>query len=170
MNIYTSFFWACFLSLTTLQAQSIFINNEDGTTSNYSLEEVQRITFENESLVLLLFSGTEFSFSLTDLANYSYDTTLSATHFIQQAKYLDFSVYPNPVKDIANVQFYLVSSTQLTYRLLDLQGRIILESPKEQFNQGKNNFSFSLEAFSAGTYILQIQGDAVRINHTIIKK
>lgn len=160
----------CLLNFNLVISQSIFVNNQDETTSDYTLEDVRRLTFEDQNLVLLLYDDTSFSFALADLANYSYDVNLSAANFIEQINTWDLNVYPNPTKDIINVQFRLIEAAQLWYNVVDLKGRSILNATTKQFNQGKNNFSFSMDGFAPGTYVLQIQGKSVLINHKILKQ
>lgn len=160
----------CLLNCNLTNAQNIFVNNQDQTSSSYSIEEVQRLTFENDQLILRLFSGTEFSFSLSNLANYRYgDQTLNTESFLAEANAWDLNIYPNPSKDVVNISFNLLEATSVTYQVFDLKGRKMIERKLPMLAKGKNNIEFSLKLLSSGTYLIQLATERVKISRKLIK-
>lgn len=163
-------FWSCFLNFYLTSAQNIFVNNQDQTSSSYSIEEVQRLTFENDQLILRLFNGAELSFSLSNLANYRYgDQTLNTESFLAEANAWNLDIYPNPSKDVVNISFNLLEATSVTYQVFDLKGRKMIERKLPMLAKGKNNIEFSLKLLSAGTYIIQMATERVKISRKLIK-
>jgi len=160
----------CLLNFNLVISQSIFVNNQDQTSSSYSIEDVQRLTFENNQMILRLFNGTEFSFDLTDLDNYRYeDETMSTENFLAQANAWELTTYPNPSKDMVNISFNLIDASPITYQIFDIKGRKILEKKLPMLSQGKNNIEVSLGHLASGTYLLQLATDRVKISRKLIK-
>lgn len=159
-----------FLFPKELISQNIFVNNQDQTSSSYSIEEVQRLTFEDNQMILRLFDGTEFNFSLSELANYQYnDQTMSTETFLAQANAWELNVYPNPTKDVVNISFNLLDASQISYIVFDIKGRKVMEKKLPMLDQGKNNIDISLGDLASGTYLIQLATEHVKISRKLIK-
>ncbi len=65
------------------------------------------------------------------------------------------NVYPNPIKDMLNVDCTLLSGGHTTIQLLDLTGRVIKEM-KTNTGVGVNNIQITTEDLVAGMYLLQV--------------
>jgi hypothetical protein len=63
-------------------------------------------------------------------------------------------VYPNPVKNQLNAEFTVEKAAKVEFTITDITGSVILRSNK-QAQKGYNQFSFSVQQLSAGTYLLQ---------------
>lgn len=160
----------CCLNFNLTNAQYIFVNNQDLTFSSYSIEEVQRLTFENNQMILRLFDGTEFSFDLSDLANYRYDDqSMSTEDFLAEANAWDLSVYPNPSKNMVNISFNLIDASPITYQVFDIKGRKLLEKKLHMLSEGQNNIEVSLGHLPEGFYLLQLANERVKISRKLIK-
>lgn len=167
---YFLLFLICCFNVFLATSQNIFVNNQDQTSSSYSIEEVQRLTFEDNQMILRFFDETEFSFDLSDLANYRYDDqTMSTETFLAQANAWELNVYPNPTKDVVNISFNLLDASPITYQVFDIKGRKILEKKLPMLAQGKNSIEVSLGDLAAGTYLLQLATDRVKISRKLIK-
>lgn len=166
---YFLFFLICCFNVFLATSQNIFVNNQEQTSSSYSIDEVQRLTFEDNQMILRLFDETEFSFDLSDLANYRYDQTMSTETFLAQANAWELNVYPNPTKDVVNISFNLLDASPITYQVFDIKGRKILEKKLPMLAQGKNSIEVSLGDLAAGTYLLQLATDRVKISRKLIK-
>ena len=65
-------------------------------------------------------------------------------------------VYPNPVKDLANIYLYLDFTEKLKLEFFDIMGRKIYESEIIPEIIGYQNFSVDVSHFASGYYVLRI--------------
>jgi hypothetical protein len=71
---------------------------------------------------------------------------------------LQLQVRPNPTDGQMEVLFTLPHPTEAKLRLLDLQGRLVMErSLRQKLNKGRNQLTLQLPAISPGTYILSLE-------------
>lgn len=73
---------------------------------------------------------------------------------------MDISVFPNPVYDNCSIKFNLKERTEVSMRLVDMQGKVVKDLYKGIAEQGENSFSFNKANLSTGTYFLHITGNA----------
>ena len=74
------------------------------------------------------------------------------------------TVYPNPAKDICNVQMES-SKESAELKLIDLQGRIVFS---ESIAAGITHTSIHLTDFAKGIYLLKISGIDFNTNQKLI--
>jgi hypothetical protein len=74
------------------------------------------------------------------------------------------NVYPNPASDKVTIDFSSTETKKLSFRLLDVQGRVI-EVKEVSAVPGMNKVEWNVSALAAATYYLQLDG----INHDPIK-
>jgi hypothetical protein len=66
-------------------------------------------------------------------------------------------VFPNPSMDQISVSFVAEKSELMSFKLYDIQGRLVKIILKDLTKKGENLFSFSTQPLPAGTYILRIE-------------
>lgn len=66
------------------------------------------------------------------------------------------SPYPNPANSTLTLPFSLQQQSEVSFRIMDLSGRILHNIDKETLNAGAHQQQFDLEHLSAGTYILSV--------------
>lgn len=66
---------------------------------------------------------------------------------------VDFNVYPNPAQEIINIDFFLESSNELSFDLINAQGQKV-KSNLIKGQAGKNQVLFDLDNLSEGVYYL----------------
>ncbi|MBS4056830.1 MAG: T9SS type A sorting domain-containing protein [Bacteroidales bacterium] len=67
------------------------------------------------------------------------------------------TIYPNPVRESANVAFELKASNQVSYQIYDLTGKMIRSASIGQLGSGMQQLSIPTEGLSNGAYILSIR-------------
>lgn len=79
-----------------------------------------------------------------------------------------FSLFPNPAGTHATIRFTLDKNQACSYRLLDLNGKVMHES--EEFNPGIGNhdLSINLDGVAKGVYLLNFSGGEQQQNHKLI--
>ena len=81
-----------------------------------------------------------------------------------------FSMYPNPAKNIVNIDFTLPVSSHVNIQLCDASGREITcdNLPNEMFDAGIHSISIDLLHFSRGIYFVQMIYEQGIINQKLI--
>jgi flagellar hook assembly protein FlgD len=77
-------------------------------------------------------------------------------------------IYPNPTKDVINIE--LVSSNQqsVSFALYDAMGRTVRGVVSKKMESGVNNFQFNLTNLPKGTYYIKINDGEQEINKLIV--
>jgi len=92
----------------------------------------------------------------------SFEYVLSTTN-------IDFSetihIFPNPAKDVLQIQFTAEPKNQLQVQIYDLSGRLV---QSESLQRGQELYQIPVSALKTGSYFLQITSDIRVINHKII--
>ncbi len=71
-----------------------------------------------------------------------------------------FSVYPNPAIDQAYLQFGLNKATDVTVRVYDLGGKLVLSGDLISYKQGLHQYGLDVAALSNGTYLISLESQA----------
>jgi len=66
------------------------------------------------------------------------------------------SIYPNPAKNEAYIKLNLASANEVSYRITDVTGRILLQDYKGRLQTGEHNLSVDISRLSPGTYWYQV--------------
>lgn len=65
-------------------------------------------------------------------------------------------VFPNPVKNTAQIQFETASTSEASIELFDLQGRKIADIAQQMYNVGQQTIEWNASSLDAGTYIVRV--------------
>jgi len=76
------------------------------------------------------------------------------------AFYGDISIYPNPAQSNLNLDMNLNIGGNVSVRVLDATGRIVLSEDKGKLNAGNHKLSLNTTDLSNGIYIYQVMVDA----------
>ena len=79
----------------------------------------------------------------------------------------NLDVYPNPSRDIFNVEFNSENKQKIEVRILNLEGEIVFTENLEEF-EGEYIHSFNLGEYSKGVYLLELDTDNGLISKKLI--
>jgi serine protease len=80
----------------------------------------------------------------------------------------DFSLYPNPVKEMLTISFNSVAQNPVSIRMIDLQGKLVYA---KQFNNTSGPLQLSLEELENGIYFIEvITNDNVQTEKFVLAK
>ena len=79
----------------------------------------------------------------------------------------DLSVYPNPTRDIFNVNFISDEIQDLQIRIINVLGNVIYTEDKQQF-VGEYVKQIDINKFGKGIYFLEIETDSGIVNKKLI--
>lgn len=154
-----------------INAQTLHVNNGDGTTSSYSIEDIRRITIDEPNLVVLLFNGDSFSFPLSNLQNYRYDEgSLSLTDALGEINKWEVKLFPNPTSSELSIRFNLSETANISYQILDANGKLINSTELGVLSPGEHEFSADFSNLPVGSYAVNILRDGMVYTKKIIKQ
>lgn len=66
------------------------------------------------------------------------------------------NIYPNPVRDMAQMNITLTESANVSYQIYDLSGRMVANNELGFYGQGEHTVTFNAENLASGTYIIRV--------------
>ncbi|MGB3774132.1 MAG: T9SS type A sorting domain-containing protein, partial [Leeuwenhoekiella sp.] len=78
------------------------------------------------------------------------------------------SIYPNPASNEINVSLQLNQQERIGYNIVDLQGRVLLESKEEIYTSGANTIKIDLPQLSKGIYLCQLYSGTKSVSKKFI--
>ncbi len=121
----------------------------NGMTFDYSIGEMVLVSTEKTSQFIIT-QGL-----LQPQTNKPTESTGSAGHLDPWSE--SIRVYPNPSDNLVFVDWTATNAARISYRLYDAAGKVVLSNALEQ-TIGSNKISLELQALSAGTYYLMLDG------------
>lgn len=74
-------------------------------------------------------------------------------------------VYPNPVLDMMNIDFYMHTREEVTIEITDMQGRPVKLLYRDTPKPGQNNLNFNKGALTRGVYFVSIKTQNTTLKH-----
>jgi hypothetical protein len=81
-----------------------------------------------------------------------------------------FSVYPNPVTDLANVSFVMETPQEAFLRVYDMMGKVVLQTEPKHYSAGQQLIPFERSGLDAGIYFFSLVAGDTRITQKVILK
>jgi len=130
-----------------------------GTSGN---SEAQTSFFLDET-------GTWFFTTSTPMVRMNFDMSLSTGAIAENS--ININVYPNPAKDVANVNFELENNSDVTLTISDLSGKVVYATTENNVAAGKNSIVVSTAGFANGVYTYSfVAGNVVVTEKLVINK
>ena len=146
----------CVISLGSI-GQNMTLNENSGSSSSYSIADINKITFQSGDVVIETQSSTD-NFSIGGVRNLVFGNIITETEDIEQA-FQELSAYPNPCGDVLNIS---QNTTDTRYFIYDLNGSLI---------QSDKAFSrINVSNLTTGVYFLKLVGKTNTQTLKIIKK
>lgn len=114
-----------------IKAQTMYVRPLAGSQIAYPVSEIQKLTFENGSLIVTNTSGVNGTFALAD-NRYINFTDLTLGTVSNQIVKNSFYVYPNPTAAVLNVANADTSQTISHLEIISLEGRVLMEQNTPQ--------------------------------------
>lgn len=109
----------CGISLGSI-GQNMTLNENSGSSSSYSITDINKITFQSGDVVVETQTSTD-NFSIGGVRNLVFGNIITETQDIEQAVQ-ELSAYPNPCEDVLNIS---QNTTDARYFIYDLKGSLI---------------------------------------------
>lgn len=91
----------------------------------------------------------------------------STTSIKENSMLAEFSIYPNPAKDILNIQFFFNENTDVHIKLIGLMGQKVFE--RKISNISNQSHQIDISSFAKGVYFIVIQTNDSQLKRKIIQ-
>jgi hypothetical protein len=151
-------------------AQSIHFNYTDGTNASYSLEDVRKITYDADVMSLHLWDGSLYAWNVSTIGYYQYDeSSLDIQELLNNANEWEVNIFPNPTSATLYVSFNLPQSDEVSIKLYDMQGKLIITRNIGIKETGEHQEVIDLTDIPMGTYTCSISGQKNLVTKQLIK-
>ncbi len=159
----------CSLSIFNSHAQSIIVSFADGSSESHLLSSVKTITYTGDVMNLNLTGGSTLSWNASTVKNIEYDIVTNAQPATFNSS-LSTKVYPNPSQEQVTIEYTLPAAAEVSIQLLDMQGRTVKQSTREQQAAGKHSLTWDLnKSTTPGNYLCRItMGKQTTVKQLII--
>lgn len=116
-----------FVSIGQLKAQKIIFSLSSGTSIFYNLRAIDSIVFEDNNVILALYSGIVDVYPSDSIDSYTYDQANSnvSTTKLQHLPIQQLTMYPNPNKGSFTVDYRLQKDSEVSLVIYNLNGEIV---------------------------------------------
>lgn len=115
----------CAFSLSSVTAQTMYVNKSNGTQTAYTLNDLRKITFSSGNVTVHKTDNTTGVFALSEL-NYlslkDFTTGLEKKVYVSIANLI---TYPNPVNDVLNINLSGSENMDGSISIISLEGKVI---------------------------------------------
>jgi hypothetical protein len=126
-----------------LFSQSLIINTIVGSNS-YSVSEINKMTYSNDSLHIYLNTNSKDSYPLSEIKNHTFTSGSSGINSISSSNYI--KVFPNPTNNLINIQYNLTLQKSTCVEFSDISGRKIFKSPYMECQNGILETQFDINS------------------------
>jgi hypothetical protein len=142
------------LSSYVSNAQSqLTVSLTNGQTGEFYVSEIRSIKFINNSMNITENNGTQNSWPIVDIIEYSFKGANSIGQTSEStSSYLN--IFPNPVSDKLSMEYWSLNESKITIELLDLSGKIV-RTVFEGIHQGKQTYTWTKD-LPSGMYLCRI--------------
>ena len=157
-----------FASLNLVSSQAISFTDMDGTTTEYNLTDVRKITFNSGNVSIYLNNDNIVTLPFDEFKNYQYsEDTLSNPDVIADSN--AFLIFPNPTKDVFKIRLDAQSALPYECTIYDVNGRAIFQKDLGVLN-GLYSEDISLEKFPSGMYFVELKSGHLKSTEQLIKQ
>lgn len=153
------------LGLSSLKAQTLHARENSGFQSRLALNDIRKMSFSNGNIMITRVSDEVEVFQLKEFKVLDFSNIVTALDASTNTN-TDFSVFPNPVKDVLNVQLNSIAGQYSNITILNLDGTVV----KSYKNAGKGMHQIDLSDLPQGIYLCQTGNENVVKSIKIVKQ
>lgn len=152
------------IGLTGLQAQTMYIMENGGEQTSYTLNDIRKLTFEDASVTISKTVGLSTTYEVANLRYFSFDNYTGVLETEPTA--FELKSFPNPVNDILNIDLSRAKNIKSTISIFSLEGKLL--QTKQITEAGI--ISFDVSSLPAGMYICRYSNETEVKTVKIIKQ
>ena len=154
------------LGLSSIQAQTMYVKESNGTQTAYPLNSIRKMTFSGGNATIYKTDNSTGVYALSGLRYLNFtDLITGITEPTAQLGHSNLITYPNPVTDMLNIDLTGVTG-EGTISILTLEGKVI----ETQNINGSVLVTLNLNYLSQGIYLCRYSTAAEIKTVKIIKQ
>jgi len=149
-------FGLAILMLTSYIAKAqnqLTVTLTNGQTDAFNVSDIRSIKFINNTMKITENNGSQSSWSIDDISEYSFKGTNSIGQTTGSTND-QLRIFPNPVSDKLSMEYWSPQESKITIELLDLNGKLV-RSIFNGMHQGKQTYTWTKD-LPSGIYVCRI--------------
>ncbi len=142
------------LGIGGLEAQQLYLLEEEGNQSAYFLSDIRKISFTRGNITVLKIGGDTFTYALAETINLNF---LQPTSVVQQPGLANSTgsifIYPNPVKEMLFLQVSSAQTKPGTIEIISMEGKVVYSTT---MNINSANYEIDMSGIPKGLYVLKV--------------
>ncbi len=154
------------LGPTDLQAQNMYVKENAGTQTAYSLNNIRKLSFSSGKLTISKTDNSYDIYTLDSLRLLSFSDSTSVHIDTENIANQDIRIYPNPVHNKLKIDLTAAAHSNGIVNILSLEGKVL----KSQEISGTDIISIDMSHLPSGTYICHFRNETEIKSMKIIKQ
>ena len=151
-------------SMPLMAVLTLNITSKTGTKTPFPMVNVKTLTFTGGNLTVTKKDATTNSFALTSMGYLNFSDMI-LTALAPDTEKSILKIYPNPVRDVLNIDFQLSNKQYDQIEIIDINGKVVFS---KQINSCTN--SISVSTFPKGMYLCRLQNSTLTTSIKFIKQ
>lgn len=118
-------------------------------TDTWDIDQYRWVSLTNLMDILVIDNSRNYG------TLYNWNNTATSIAQEQLAKKYQFTVYPNPGKEVSYISFHLLQSTRVQLQLLSVDGKLTKTVVSENLQTGSHQIPVNTKELSNGTYFVR---------------
>jgi hypothetical protein len=149
----------------TLAQNALFVKQKTGTNTPFNLSSIRSLTFESGKVTVNVKELIASSFVRSEIRCLNFGTNLSTENTTPtDSKDELLKIFPNPVRDILNLEFANISLKPVQIEIISFDGKVALRTVLK-----RNKTSIPVSTLPKGIYLLHGNNGLNSINIKFIK-
>jgi hypothetical protein len=152
-------------SYITRAQNQLIVTLTNGQTDAFNVSDIRSVKFVNNTMNLIENNGSLSSWNIDNVSQYAFSgansivpTTGSSSDQVK--------IFPNPVSDNLNVEYWSSRTVKISIQLLDLNGKVV-RSVFEGLHQGKQTYNWTKD-LPSGYYLCRIVSESKSITKPFV--
>lgn len=115
----------CVFSLSSVTAQTLYVNKSIGTQTTYTLSDLRKITFSSGNVMVHKTDNTTGIYALSELNYLSLKDFTVGLEKKVPVGIDNLIIYPNPVSDVLNINLSGLNKMDGNISIISLEGKVM---------------------------------------------
>jgi hypothetical protein len=152
-------------SYVTRAQNQLIVSLTNGQTDAFNVSDIRSVKFINNTMNLTENNGSQSSWNIDDVSQYAFSGSNSIASTTGSTSD-QVRIFPNPVSDNLNVEYWSLRAGKISIELLDLNGKV-LRNVFEGTHQGKQTYTWTKD-LPSGYYLFRIISESKSITKPFV--
>jgi hypothetical protein len=129
---------------------------------------LKRDSILRAAFALIVTSDSNTLVSEADSVQQLFNRQLSSLNEAAPLTANSYKLYPNPSSGSLTIEFQLAKAENLSLKVYDIHGRLVLEQGEKQYVRGANSIQIHSLALESGSYFMQLLGENLKVEKKFI--